>query len=81
MQLQLTAETESLILQHVQAGHYASPEQVVAAAMRQLGLPANGATPAETPREGGYWRGRVVIAEDFDELPSDLREAFGMTGP
>jgi len=25
----------------------------------------------------GAWRGRVRIAEDFDELPDDLSEAFG----
>ena len=26
----------------------------------------------------GAWRGRVKIADDFDELPDDLAEAFGM---
>ena len=26
----------------------------------------------------GAWRGQVQIAEDFDELPSDLADAFGM---
>jgi prevent-host-death family protein len=25
----------------------------------------------------GAWRGRVSIAEDFDELPDDIAEAFG----
>lgn len=25
----------------------------------------------------GAWRGRVRIADDFDELPDDLAEAFG----
>ena len=25
----------------------------------------------------GAWQGRVRIAEDFDELPDDLAEAFG----
>jgi prevent-host-death family protein len=25
----------------------------------------------------GIWRGRVRIAEDFDELPADIAEAFG----
>lgn len=25
----------------------------------------------------GVWRGRVRIAEDFDELPDDIAEAFG----
>jgi prevent-host-death family protein len=26
----------------------------------------------------GAWRGRVRIADDFDELPEDLVESFGM---
>jgi prevent-host-death family protein len=25
----------------------------------------------------GAWRGQVQIAEDFDELPDDIAEAFG----
>lgn len=29
-------------------------------------------------REGGWWRGRVHIAPDFDELPEDIARAFGM---
>lgn len=28
----------------------------------------------------GAWRGRVHIAEDFDELPDDLAESLGMRG-
>lgn len=27
-------------------------------------------------REGGQWRGRVFIAEDFDELPAAVASAF-----
>ena len=30
------------------------------------------------PREGGQWRGQVRIAADFDDLPPDLSEAFGL---
>lgn len=30
------------------------------------------------PRQPGALRGRIRIAEDFDELPEDLQEAFGM---
>ena len=26
----------------------------------------------------GVWRGRVSIAEDFDELPDDIADAFGI---
>lgn len=27
-------------------------------------------------RRGGQWRGRVRIADDFDDLPADLNAAF-----
>jgi prevent-host-death family protein len=27
----------------------------------------------------GIWRGRVRIADDFDELPDDLAESLGMS--
>ncbi len=33
-----------------------------------------------SPRSGGQWKGRVAMAEDFDSLPDDVAEAFGM-GP
>ena len=32
----------------------------------------------EGPREGGQWRGQVRIAPDFDELPPNIGEAFGL---
>jgi len=31
---------------------------------------------ATTAREPGSWRGRVSIAEDFDELPGEVAAAF-----
>ncbi len=33
--------------------------------------------PSAEPREGGQWKGRVRISQDFDELPPDIAEAFG----
>jgi prevent-host-death family protein len=36
--------------------------------------------PNRRPRRPGALKGRIVIAPDFDELPSDLGEAFGATG-
>ena len=33
---------------------------------------------SEKPRRPGALRGKIRIAEDFDELPRDLAEAFGM---
>jgi prevent-host-death family protein len=32
----------------------------------------------ELPRKGGQWRGKIRIADDFDELPKDIARAFGM---
>jgi prevent-host-death family protein len=32
----------------------------------------------DAPRNGGQWKGKVRIAEDFDELPEDIARAFGM---
>lgn len=34
--------------------------------------------PDHTPRAGGQWKGRVELAEDFDALPDEAAEAFGM---
>lgn len=31
------------------------------------------------PRCGGLWKGRIVVADDFDALPCDLGDAFGMS--
>ena len=35
-------------------------------------------TQGTGPRKLGLWKGRVYIADDFDELPEDIAEAFGM---
>lgn len=35
----------------------------------------------ERPREPGYWRGRVRIADDFDELPESIAAAFKGEAP
>jgi hypothetical protein len=50
------------------------------------GTPVNvevvGLTPAGSQRRrGGQWKGRVQIADDFDQLPDDLAEAFGAREP
>jgi len=34
---------------------------------------------SKAPRHGGQWKGKVRIADDFDELPEDIATAFGMT--
>lgn len=53
-------------------------EEVVIA---KAGLPVVRLVPIRgdaTPRVGGQWKGRIKIADDFDTLPDDLAEAFGM---
>jgi antitoxin (DNA-binding transcriptional repressor) of toxin-antitoxin stability system len=46
------------------------------------GEPAVRLVPARTgdgfASLAGAWRGRVKIADDFDELPPDLAESLGM---
>ena len=32
----------------------------------------------EEPRRPGALKGKIKIADDFDELPSDIADAFGM---
>lgn len=32
----------------------------------------------DSPREGGQWKDRVRIADDFDDLPADIAAAFGV---
>ena len=32
--------------------------------------------PQVKERQGGQWRGRVQVGEDFDDLPADLASAF-----
>ena len=32
----------------------------------------------ETPRQGGQWKGRVRLADDFDTLPDEVSAAFGI---
>ena len=33
---------------------------------------------SEKPRSPGAMRGKIKIADDFDELPSEIAEEFGM---
>lgn len=34
--------------------------------------------PGKKPRQPGMLKGKIKIAEDFNELPEDIAEAFGM---
>jgi prevent-host-death family protein len=35
----------------------------------------------DRPREPGYWRGKVKISDDFDELPENIDAAFRGEAP
>jgi prevent-host-death family protein len=55
-------------------------EEVV---IERRGTPVARLVPAGREKGGiagafGVWRGEVHIADDFDELPDDVAEAFGM---
>ncbi len=61
----------SRLLERVSAG-----EEIVIA---KAGRPVARLVPYEEslePRKPGAWKGRVWIADDFDELPPDLLAAF-----
>ena len=63
----------SRLLERVERGE----EIIIARAGRPVAklVPYRAATK---PRVGGQWRGQVRIAPDFDALPADLAEAFGI---
>jgi prevent-host-death family protein len=45
----------------------------------RAGRPVAKLVPLQTsgiPRRRGLWRGRVVMHDDFDELPEDIASAF-----
>ena len=44
-------------------------------------VPPQNAPGTKPARRGGQWQGQVKIAEDFDQLPDDLADAFGMHQP
>ena len=63
----------SKLIEHAMAG-----EEVIIA---KAGRPMVRLVPIQAdrgPRKGGQWKGRVRIADDFDDLPADIAAAFGM---
>jgi prevent-host-death family protein len=50
--------------------------------VERSGRPVAKIIPYDEPRGllalEGIWKGKVEIAEDFDQLPDDLQRAFGM---
>ncbi|MEY2442332.1 MAG: hypothetical protein QOJ46_1758 [bacterium] len=65
----------SQLVERAQAG-----EDVV---ITRNGKPVARLVPVEQPEATfaslrGKWRGQVYMADDFDELPEDIAEAFGV---
>lgn len=59
------------LLEAVEAGE----DVVIARAGKPIARLVSASTRTE-PRTPGAWRGRVVIADDFDETPEELIGAF-----
>lgn len=70
------------VMGHVRNGVvvFDQPLQVPDGTVARVDLltPSQNASVPPQPRQGGQWKGRVVIAPDFDLLPDDIQEAFGM---
>jgi prevent-host-death family protein len=66
----------SQLVERVQSG-----EEIV---IGKAGKPVAKLVPFEQPkaktgqRKLGCWKGKVRIADDFDDLPEDIAKAFGM---
>lgn len=61
----------------VKSGRFPDEEAAYARALELLQQCEPSAARTER-RQGGQWKGQVTIASDFDDLPDDLAESFGM---
>lgn len=80
MTINIPDELVPFVQQAVASGKFESQEQVVGAALRLLQR-QEAAKSRPAKREGGQFKGQIFIADDFDELPDDIAEAFGMIDP
>ena len=60
----------------VKAGHFSDEAAAIARALELLREDTTGT--ASKQRRGGQWKGQVTIAPDFDDLPDDIAESFGV---
>ena len=63
---------------HFQNGVIVPDEPVSLPEVTSVRIDVFAAEPRKLKRRGGMWKGQVVIADDFDTLPSDLAAAFGV---
>jgi prevent-host-death family protein len=69
-------EAKSRLSQLVE--HAMKGEEVIIAKAGQPMVRLVPIQPDDSPRVGGQWKGRVRIAEDFDTLPDDIADGFGI---
>lgn len=69
-------ELREFIAKQVASGRFPDEESALARALELLRQDEQ--TPAARKRQGGQWKGQVTIAPDFDDLPDDIAESFGM---
>ena len=74
MTLNIPAEYEARLRAAATAAGYENVEQFVIEQVLNFGGPQ----APDAKRTGGQWKDQVTIADDFDELPKDFREAFGI---
>ena len=70
-------ELQAYIAEAVKAGRFADEDAALARALELLRDDEQAAAPKQK-RQGGQWKGRVTIAPDFDDLPDDIAESFGI---
>ena len=73
----LASELQGYIEQAVQSGRFADEEAVIRCALELLRRNEK-SQEAPQKRSGGQWHGQVVIGQDFDDLPPDVAESFGV---
>jgi putative addiction module CopG family antidote len=77
--IDLPSDLEKFVKQVVASGSFGSAEEVIRKALQLLqAQEPNFKSESPQCRQGGQWKGRLHIAEDFDELPHDIAEAFGI---
>lgn len=70
-------ELQAYIEEAVSSGRYANADEVLSKALELLRT-IDKSTVGAQKRHGGQWRGQVAIAADFDNLPDDLADSFGV---
>jgi len=78
MTINIPDDLASFVQQAVASGKFGSQDQVVGEALRLLQQQQESTQQASKKRVGGQLKGQIIIADDFDELPDDIAEAFGM---